>query len=227
MPRPTMATLHQFPNAATTPVDRLDDLGWEERHVLCVGRTINGPHGVAFIGDSITEGWDSTGRAAWDAYFAPLGAANFGIGGDGTYNVLWRFDNGEVLGVPWKAFVVLIGTNNVGWGICDGEQTYQGVVAVVERLLSAQHDAPVLLHEILPRDHEPDGKMRVQVDRCNELLRRHDFGPRVRLLDFSGLFLRPDGTLPVDAAPDFLHLSPGSYEAWAAALHPEVIAAIG
>jgi len=222
-----MATLHTFPDAAVIPVDRLDDLGWEEKHEVCVGRTLRGPHQVAFIGDSITEGWESTGWDSWSTHFAPLGANNFGIGGDGTYNVLWRFDNGEVLGVPWRAFVVLIGTNNIGWGICDAEQTYGGIVAVVERLLAAQADAPVLLHEILPRDHTPEGETRVLVDKCNSLLRSHDFGPRVKLLDFAGLFLEPDGTLPSHVAPDFLHLSPEAYETWAQALVPEVRAALG
>lgn len=222
-----MANLHQFADAAVIPVDRLADLGWREKHELCVGRTLRGPHNVAFIGDSITEGWESTGWDAWDSHFVPLGANNFGIGGDGTYNVLWRFDNGEVMGVPWRAFVVLIGTNNIGWGICDADQTYLGIVAVVERLIQAQPGTPVLLHEILPRDHEPEGEMRRQIDRCNALLRAHNFSSNVKLLDFSGLFLEPDGRLPAHVAPDFLHLSPDAYRIWAAALAPEVKAALG
>lgn len=227
MLEPTMDNLHQFPDSGILPVHRFGDEGWREKHEAGVQLTARGPHEVAFIGDSITEGWMSDGLASWNSHFAPLGAANFGIGGDGTYNILWRFDHGEVIGAPWKAFVVLIGTNNIGWEICNPEQTFAGVVAVVERLLAARPGAPVLLHEILPRDFAPDGEMRVLVDRCNALLRGHEFDPRVKLLDFSGLFLDADGTLPTHVAPDFLHLSPAAYEKWAAALLPEVRAALG
>jgi len=35
-----------------------------------------------FLGDSITQGWGN--NAAWKKHFAPLQAANFGIGGDQT-----------------------------------------------------------------------------------------------------------------------------------------------
>ena len=33
---------------------------------------------------------------AWDQYFKPMNAVNFGIGGDTTENVLWRLENGEL-----------------------------------------------------------------------------------------------------------------------------------
>ena len=43
------------------------------------------------------------------------GAADFGVGSDQTQNVLWRLLNGELGGHP-KVAVVMIGTNDLGYG---------------------------------------------------------------------------------------------------------------
>src|SRR5947208_11036611 len=53
---------------------------------------------LLFVGDSITDGWRSTGKSVWDKAFAPLKAANFGISGDRTEHVIWRLRNGELEG---------------------------------------------------------------------------------------------------------------------------------
>lgn len=82
-----------------------------ERHQEFVDNTaINGQNlSVVFFGDSITEAWDYTGRSIWDTVFAPLGAANYGIGGDRTEHVLWRIINGEVDNLAAKLCVLKIG----------------------------------------------------------------------------------------------------------------------
>ncbi len=56
----------------------------------------NGSIKVLFYGDSITAQWASAGKPIFDQYYAPLGTANYGIGGDRTEHVLWRIKNGEV-----------------------------------------------------------------------------------------------------------------------------------
>lgn len=222
-----METLSTYPDPGVLPVSRLDDPDWRARHLAFVKQTAAGGFRVAFIGDSITMQWEEDGRDAWNSILAPLGAANFGIGGDGTYNLLWRFANGEVLGSRPPVFVLLIGTNNIGWGICDATQTADGVKAVVKTLQADSPDSRILLVQILPRGEMPEDPFRVEVERTNALLRTFDFGPGVTLLDHSGLFLSPDGTIPADLMPDFLHLSPRAYAMWAAALRPEIVAALG
>lgn len=64
---------------------------------------------VLFYGDSITEGWDYMAREIWDSAYAPLGAANYGIGGDGTQNLLWRIINGEADYINPRLIVLKIG----------------------------------------------------------------------------------------------------------------------
>jgi lysophospholipase L1-like esterase len=67
---------------------------------------------LLFLGDSITDGWAKGGKAIWDTRYAPLKAANFGIGGDKTEHVLWRLKNGNLTGIQPKVVVLMIGTNN-------------------------------------------------------------------------------------------------------------------
>src|SRR3974390_3252572 len=39
---------------------------------------------VIFVGDSITQGWEATGKGVWAKYYAPRHAINLGIGSDHT-----------------------------------------------------------------------------------------------------------------------------------------------
>src|SRR5438552_5987443 len=99
-------------NSATTPAPR--DPGWVKRHEGFVKIAQKGDVDLLFLGDSITDGWRGGGKKVWEANFAPLKAANFGIGGDRTEHVLWRIQNGELEGIKPKLVVLMIGTNNGG-----------------------------------------------------------------------------------------------------------------
>ena len=45
---------------------------------------------IAFIGDSITQGWEDAGKKVFNDYYGNLITINLGFGGDLTENVLWR-----------------------------------------------------------------------------------------------------------------------------------------
>src|SRR5262245_45143099 len=91
-------------------------VGWVRRHDGFVEEAKKGGFDVLFMGDSITDAWrNNPAKKIWDATFAPLKAANFGISGDRTQHVLWRLQNGEFEGLTLpKVVVLMIGTNNVG-----------------------------------------------------------------------------------------------------------------
>ena len=82
--------------SATNPAPR--DGNWVKRHEGFVEIAKKGGVELLFLGDSITAGWRGGGKAVWEKNFAPLKAANFGIGGDRTQHVLWRLQNGELDG---------------------------------------------------------------------------------------------------------------------------------
>lgn len=100
------------PNTATQPVSR--DESWLRRHEGFVAEARRGGIDVVFLGDSLTDLWRREGRAVWEKHFAPLRAANFGIDGDRTQQLLWRLQDGAVDAPAPKVVVLLIGTNNAG-----------------------------------------------------------------------------------------------------------------
>ena len=61
-----------------------------------------GPCDIAFIGDSITQGWEGNGKNVWTNYYGNRKCLNFGVGGDKTEHVLWRFENGQLDGIKPK-----------------------------------------------------------------------------------------------------------------------------
>jgi lysophospholipase L1-like esterase len=212
-------------NTAVVPAPREDS--WVKRHDGFVEIAKQGGVDVLFVGDSITDAWRRDppgGKKVWDAHFAPLRAANFGISGDRTQHVLWRLENGELSGIKPKAVVLMIGTNNTGFER-DGTtprntpaETTAGVAAIVKLLRARQPQAKILLLAVFPRGEKPDHPQRRQVAEINAAIAKLDDGRSVRFLDIGQKFLAADGTLPKEIMPDFLHPNEKGYELWAAAI---------
>jgi len=189
---------------------------------------------LVFLGDSITQGWSGKGKAVWEKYWAPLGAANFGIGGDRTEHILWRLANGNYDGLKPKLTVLLIGTNNTGhqgrpmpehggavYSSTAGE-TAAGVTEIVKVLKQKQPQMKILLLAIFPRGATPEDKMRQQNEKTNELIAKLDDGKSVFFMDINKGLLEADGTLSKDIMPDLLHPNEKGYEIWASSIEARV-----
>ncbi|MBI3347292.1 MAG: 1,4-beta-D-glucan glucohydrolase [Burkholderiales bacterium] len=173
---------------------------------------------LAFMGDSITQGWENEGKAAWAASFAKYNAVALGFGGDRTENLLWRLQHGELDGMAPKAVVVMIGTNNTGDRLEDPALTVAGIKKNLDEIRQRQPQAKVLLLALFPRGEKPDDLMRRHNARINALLPALADGRQVVFLDIGRALTNPDGTLSKDILPDWLHLSPQGYDIWARSL---------
>lgn len=195
---------------------------WRAFHEADLARAQAGPVDLLFVGDSITEDWDKTGQAVWRDAFEPLRAANFGIGGDTTQNLLWRLTAGGALDhVRPRVVVVLIGTNNIGLHNDPPADVLRGIAAVVKTLRQRLPDAEVLLLDLFPRGASPDDAYRRAVVETNRGLARIGAGDdHVRHLRLWDTFLDERGHTRPDLMPDHLHLSPAGYRRWADALLP-------
>ncbi|MBN9517478.1 GDSL family lipase [bacterium] len=213
-------------NPATKAAPR--DEKWMARHESFVMRAKAGGVDVLFLGDSITQGWEGNGKAAWKEHFEPLTAANFGIGGDRTEHVLWRITEGKELeGINPKVAVVMIGTNNSGANSAD--QIAEGVTAIVKELRRQRPETKVLLLAVFPRSEKAGkdlkdmpkiaaGELRPKIKAINDRIAKLDDGKAVKYLDIGEKFLGPDGSLAREVMPDYLHLSPKGYTIWAEAI---------
>ena len=189
---------------------------------------------LVFLGDSITHGWEGKGKAVWEQTWAPLKAANFGIGGDRTEHVLWRIDHGNFDGIKPKEIVLLIGTNNTGHQgrpqteldgavyQCSAQQTADGIKAILAKLQQKCPEARILLLAIFPRGANKDDKFRQQNEATNSLVKGLADDKKVFFLDIGGKFLEADGTLPKSIMPDLLHPNEKGYQIWSDAIEAKV-----
>ena len=78
-------------NPAVFPAPKND---WMAHFQRSLDRTKKGNVDLLFDGDSITDSWSGTGKDVWAKNYGRLNAANYGISGDRTENLLWRLDKG-------------------------------------------------------------------------------------------------------------------------------------
>ena len=217
---------------ATTPSPRevnypwMNRSRWFEMHAEDVALAEAGKADLVFIGDSITEGWETTGAGPWSTHFAARGAVNFGIGGDMTQNLLWRLDNAAASALDPDAVVLLIGVNNLNLSPEGAKETALGIESVVGSLLERFPHADLLLLAVFPTGAGPDHPTRAAVQAINTAIRPLGDLDRVTYLDLGDRFLETDGRLDASIMPDYLHLSELGYERWAASILPWVEARV-
>lgn len=198
---------------------------WRQRHTELVAQARRGGFELAFFGDSLTAGWLTVGRAAWDEVFVPRRAAAFGLPGDRTQQLLWRLQQGELSGPAPRAAIVLIGTNNTDPGLGADSLTPRnsppeivaGIAAVAGALRAAWPSTRLLVHGLLPRGSR-EAAVRSEIAQINAALHRLADDRSVFFLDVGSHFLGPDGSILPDIMPDLLHFNARGYRVWADAL---------
>lgn len=182
---------------------------------------------LVFIGDSITFGWETEGKEAWQAYYGRRNAVNLGFGSDRTQHVLWRLDHGEIDGIDPKVAVLMIGTNNSSGKDYTAEQIADGIIAICGRLRDKLPKTKILILAIFPRGQGPNGP-REKTARASALASRIADGKMIHYLDISTALFEPDGvTINQEIMPDFIHLTPRGYQIWAEQLEPTLVALMG
>ncbi|HNY26060.1 MAG TPA: platelet-activating factor acetylhydrolase IB subunit [Candidatus Sumerlaeota bacterium] len=226
-------------HSAVTPVSR-PDVWWNERHEAILKRLKEGKVDLLFIGDSITHSWEKSPTHAWEnngeeiwmKYYAPRHAVNLGFSGDRTQHVLWRLDHGEVDGISPKLAVLMIGSNNSWYDYNTAEEIADGILAIIEKLHAKLPDTKLLVLGIFPRDEKPCAQ-RAKNQKANARVAQYVATETAKgnkwlhYLDLESKFLQPDGTLPKEIMPDFLHPNAKGYQIWAEAMEPKIVELMG
>jgi beta-glucosidase len=203
---------------------------WFARQAEKIGLMSKGDIDLLMVGDSITNNFENekVGLKVWEKYFVPLKAINLGFGGDRTEHVLWRLDHLPVMKKAPKGAVLMIGTNNMGWGTDTPEQTASGVVAIVSKLKKIYPDMEVLVLGVFPRRQKVDHPHRKRIIQLNAMLPELLKGMKgVKFLDIGGEFLDDKGFLSKEMMPDGTHPSERAHEIWAEAIMPELKKMLG
>jgi lysophospholipase L1-like esterase len=214
-----VAEVHQ--NSAIVPVPRKDMATMRQAQVLDRAKKATGEYDIEFIGDSITQGWEGSGKNVWQEYYGSRRVLNFGVGGDRTQHVLWRFDNGQIDGFKAKVAVVMIGTNNSNKEDNTPGEILEGVTAIVNGIRQRQPDTRIILCSIFPRG-QTFSAQRGKILEVNQALARLDDGKNIFYMDFGSQFIENDGSISKSIMPDFLHPNEAGYKIWAAAIEPKL-----
>ncbi|MCX6938266.1 MAG: GDSL-type esterase/lipase family protein [Verrucomicrobia bacterium] len=175
---------------------------------------------LVFDGDSITDGWQGSGKAIWARRYAQLGAFDFGISADRTQHVLWRLSAGQVDNLKPVLIALMIGTNNLSSNT--DEQIAEGIASIVRDYRARCPEAVVLLQAIFPRGQKAEDSARARIKAINHSIAKLHDGKKVVFVDFGEKFLNADGSMSPEIMPDFLHPSEQGYQIWADAIQPVI-----
>jgi lysophospholipase L1-like esterase len=191
------------------------------RHDAVNERLRQGNADVLFIGNSITNGLDNTGRKVWAEFYANRNAVNMGFGWDWTQHVLWRLDNSDFSHVNPKLAILLIGTNNSNGEDCTAGEIADGIIAICDRLRIRLPEMKILLTGIFPRGKEPSPQ-REKIAQANLLASRIADGETIHYMDISEKFLDEEGLISPEIMPDYLHPASAGYRIWLETIEPKV-----
>jgi lysophospholipase L1-like esterase len=215
-------------NSAIVPEPR--NTAWEKRHEGFVEEAKQEQIDLLFLGDSITDFWRAKapryGTNIWSKYYAPLHAADFGISGDRTEHVIWRIDYGELDGLHPKVIVLMIGTNNTRTN--SPEQIAEGIKVILDKIQEKCPGSKILLLGVFPRNTLKDTPAQIEAPaKINAVISKFADGKQIVYLNINDVFLGPDGKVPAEIMPDFLHPNEHGYQLWADAMDPTLFRIMG
>jgi lysophospholipase L1-like esterase len=172
---------------------------------------------VVFLGDSITDAWDTERFATW---FPDKHYLNRGISGQTTPQMLVRLKP-DVLAFKPKAMVLLAGTNDIAGNtgpMTDGD-IEQNVAAIAE--LASAHGVKVVLASVLPVSNyhtKPDAPAQTirrpmaRIKALNEWLKSYASEHHHVYLDYFSAVTDQNGLLRAELSADDLHPNAEGYK---------------
>ncbi len=185
---------------------------------------------ILFVGNSITQGIGGhrtslTSKPGFDAFNSVFYKYKWecaGISGDRTQNVLWRLQNGAYAKSRPRVMVVTIGVNNFVENDSPEEIT-AGLLAIANWVKINMPSTKLVLTGPLPTGVGKDEPRRKKYERIHQLLAAqknafYEYAP------LHGVFTLDNGDLDLSKfSKDGIHLIPGGFKAWAAALKPTLV----
>ena len=186
---------------------------WHKRRSSWLGeKSVTQKNSVAFLGDSITQGWGDNFNGA----FGKLRVANRGISGDTSRGLLLRIKK-DVLDLNPKAVVIMIGANDLAEK-ANGETVFGNVKLIIQAIKKHDIKTPIILCETFPC--APDAYRPVnEIRKINALYEKTwKDDPTVTIAKTYSLFAGKDGASLPKYMPDRVHPNLEGYNLWASAM---------
>ncbi|MDR1286732.1 MAG: GDSL-type esterase/lipase family protein [Treponema sp.] len=193
---------------------------WWERHAAIVNElagydeSVDGAIDILFIGDSLTQMWETDGIDEWNLLKADYNIYNLGFPGDTTGHVIYRLYSGEFPDCIKPRFVVLlIGTNNIGFGypVESSAKAIGDIIGIIHR---KSKNTTIILMPVLPREDIPVECRRKILD-LNDAIKPYENLAYVVWFDLASHFTNAAGGIKMELFDHSkLHLSPLGYKLW-------------
>lgn len=193
---------------------------WGKRHVDKLIQAKAANINLLFLGDSITQGWETDGVEYWSYFCQKYNAFNLGFGGDRTEHVLWRIQHGALDNIAPQLTVLLIGTNNTGHRMDNANHTVNGIRAILSELRTRLPKSKILLLAILPRHYRLDNEMRLRNEQVNHLISEFDDNRHIFYRNINHIFVDEHGMLKKALMPDLLHPNQAGYQILSQVIDP-------
>lgn len=194
---------------------------WERLHTANVQKSADAAQNgskMVLLGDSITEatGYNPGALRPFQQAFPADNPVGIGLGGDGTTQLLYRVNHGELQGQPQTA-VLMIGKNDIA--SLSSEQIGENTANIIKSIHARSPNTKIVLMGILPRPESGDSG-NVNVDATNSILSRlATTNGSVQFVNLRNSFIDANGNeRPELYQADKLHLSDAGYQTWATGL---------
>jgi len=228
-------------NLAATPISRMDLPWWHARFIEKQAELHRGPVDLVWLGDSITQNWEKAGpepwrdfAPIWQRFYGDRHAVNLGFKGDSTCHLLWRLQHGELDAIHPRLAILLIGANNFGHVHTGADQTYDGILAILDTIHRRSPETRVLLLGVLPsirsawvdtNTERLDDRLRHQIAAARPYVTYRDVGTIFRAAGRVDASKFLDPRLKPPDPP--LHPTAQSAEQIAASIEPDVARIMG
>jgi lysophospholipase L1-like esterase len=203
---------------------------WLDDHAKLVDHARSANPQIVLIGDGFIQSFGASPLSpesaawnkAWIAHMEGYSAANLGLTGDRTENILWRLDHGALDGSSVKVIVLQVGNRNLE--LCPPANGVsvnaiaQGIQLCALNIRSRFPDAHLVVVMIFPSFDKADPK-HAAAKSVNTLLGGLlTKDPKLHFLDLWADFSHPDESPRKECFYGPAHLSPAGYDIYAARL---------
>jgi len=162
---------------------------------------------IVFLGDSITQWWDTE---YFNHYFGMYKPINLGMAGHTSKNTIEYLELSHFNNLRPSNVVLQIGTNDGDHAMSTGE-TAANIKKICELVFEHSPESKILLVGPLPRGQKASDRNNIYNREVNKILGASKRDSRITYIDIGCMFLEADKTISKDIMYDYLHLTKRGY----------------
>jgi len=162
---------------------------------------------IVFLGDSITQWWDTE---YFNHFFSVFNPVNMGIIGHTTKNTIELLNSTKLQTMQADIVILMIGTNNSEHYTTI--ETVKDIQIILRKITEIWPKSKIILVGPLPRGERRSDPKRVYNNEVNKLLSKETFTTNVFYINIGYMFINDEGRINRHIMYDGLHLTRLGYK---------------